>query len=265
MTNSSSPACAELPGAPDPEFRAALSELVRLGLVVARVAARLAEVEGRAVEALAEAAVAATRRTVGKKASYEDAIEAGRQADVSDVARDGIAARVSCVTAAFEKAARSVRRTIALQARLADGRPFGERAGRDAVRGGAIAGRVGDAGRIERDDERSERLERAEPAERMDWMDTPDWGDEIGARTAKDVMRDVRLDLANSQRKLGPKLPAEIRAICVQAACPLAPVAGPPVGRHTVGRPLIVAPVLAEAEPRPEWARRDAALPEPDS
>ena len=63
---------APFPHQPDP----ALAELTRLGLAVARVAARLAEVEEAALDALAAQAAAAIRAATTAQPTLEDAIKA---------------------------------------------------------------------------------------------------------------------------------------------------------------------------------------------
>ena len=192
---------------PDPALQAALGELLQMGLVVARVSARLAEIEGRAVEALGENAAEATRNTLAKPASLAAAIETGHQVDASNTVRDAITARIASITDSFDKAARAVRRTAALQARLAEGRPL-----RAQTPGQERQPNQGDAARHAGND-----------AERAERMDDPDWDDEIGGRSDEEVVRDICRDLApatNGETPFSPKLPAAIRAICARAVRP---------------------------------------------
>ncbi len=171
---------------PNPAADAALAELLQLALTVARATAALAEIEGRAIDALAATAVEATRAAAAPAASLEDAIEAGRHADASDAARDAIAARLALITDSFEKAARAVRRTIALQARLADPRPFARpRRTTQAVPAPRPAAHPAPAN-PPRD---------AEPAERPD---RPETGNELAGRTADQALQAIHRDLASA-------------------------------------------------------------------
>ena len=159
---------------PDLVFRAALQDLLQMGLRVAGAAARLAEVEGQAVEALATAATDAAR-VVTKPHSMESAVEAGRIADASAAARDTAATRIALITGSFERAARAVRRTVALARRIEDKRPL-----RDAGPTGTAPTQAPRTG-----------------PERLcdDLADRPDPADELGGRTTLDVTRDICRDL----------------------------------------------------------------------
>ena len=232
--------------APDPVLQAGLAELFQLGLAVARVCARLAEVEGRAVEALAEEAAETTRGAFVQQTSWADAVHAGHKMDTSEAARQVIAARIASITRSFDLAARAVRRTAALQARLAEGRPTREQQpwvqepGRERQA-------AGQAPRPANDSERADR------------RDDPEWGDEIGGRSDEDVLRDICRDLAPGCAVLGdgdsegvmpfsPALPAAVRALGARAARPKVPD----------GRPRVVDAGLGAED-------RRGVLPEPDT
>ena len=204
---------------PDPATGAALSELLQLGLAVARVASHLAEMEDRALHALAEAAAETTRAAHAPSASLADAIQAGRNADTTDAARDAVAARVASITESFDKAARAVRRTALLQARLADPRP------------------VRPAPWQERPSAPATPAPRrpANDAERPERPDTPEWGDELGNRPDDEILHDIRRDLAGA----AATLPDAPRPAPLKPAIPAVPPDTPP----TPDRP--------RSEPRP--------------
>ena len=107
-----------------PATDAALDELLQLGLTVARIASRLAAIEDTALDTLAAATTEAAQALRATPATLEDALRAGHAADRCDADRQAAIARVAAITETFEKAARAVRRTAALQARLAAARAF---------------------------------------------------------------------------------------------------------------------------------------------
>jgi hypothetical protein len=231
--------------APDPVLQAGLAELFQLGLAVARVCARLAEVEGRAVEVLAEEAAETTRGAFVQQTSWADAVHAGHKMDTSEAARDVIAARIASITQSFDQAARAVRRTAALQARLAEGWPsreqqrWAQEPGRERQVGAGGAARPP-----------------ANDAERADRRDDPEWGDEIAGRSDEEVVRDICRDLGAASAGLGQgetplsaALPAAIREVCAQAGR----TDGAPGARNR-----IVEAGLGPADPA-------GLLPEPDT
>jgi hypothetical protein len=161
-------------------FRMALQDLLQMGLRVAGVAARLAEVEGQAVEALATAATDAAR-VITKPGSMESAVEAARIADASDAARDAVATRVALIVGSFERAARAVRRTVALGRRIEDTRPLDYTARADTG-----PRRVSNTTTADRGDDLAERFDAPEPS------------DELGGRSTLEVTQDICRDLARA-------------------------------------------------------------------
>ena len=212
---------------PDPVIQSALAELLQLGLAVARVASHLAEAEDRAVGALAEAAAETTRAALAPSASLGDALQAGRDADSLDAARDAIAARVASITESFDKAARAVRRTAALQARLAEARPFHRSPPAGRAPGATSAPRP------------------ANDAERPERPDAPENGDELRGRPDADIVHDIHRDLAGA----------------ASATLPVVPPATTPAARPAPLRPTGRPPHQPPGATPP---RRDF-LPEPDS
>jgi hypothetical protein len=206
-------------GAPDPTLQAGLAELFQLGLTVARASARLAEIEGLALEALAEAAAEATKAAASNPASLADAIEASNRAEASDAIRNTIAARMACITDCFDKAARAVRRTAALQARLADGRSFHEQPSAE----GTLRGVPGTSGRAANDAERSGRL------------DEPESGNEISGQANEDVVRAIHRDLDQAT---------------IEVAAPARSIT--PQDRPRIVRPPAEAPMPPMAPPKPD-------------
>ena len=192
----------------DPASHAALAELLQLGMTVARAAARLADVENTALDALADATAATTLALATPPSSLGDALRAGRDADASEAARDAAIARVAAITECFDKAARAVRRTVTLQARLASGRPFQDAP--PSARGPAAHDRP------------TSRPADADPAERAD---RPERSDEIEGMTDEEVLRDVRRTLAAAAVDV-TRLPTVIPFAVPPVAAP--PVAAPP-------------------------------------
>ena len=200
---------------PNPDTDAALAELLQLGLVVARVAARLAEMENASLDALSDAAAHATQALATTPASLGDAIRTGREADVMDAVRDAVVARVASITDSFEKSARAVRRTAALQARLIDGRPFSTPHPPPVpAPSHAPAGA---------------RRKPANDAESPERADRPEHGDEIGTRTGEELLGAIHQDLAVA----------------------VAQLAQPPGGAHASGLAKPDGPALADAPPAP--------------
>jgi hypothetical protein len=105
--------------AADPTLRDALMELVEIGLRIARVAAVVAEADGQII-AVASTGLPEHLKTVG---SLHDVQMAGCAVDTADTALKQASIRVAETTQSFERAARAVRRTVALIGRLDAGWP----------------------------------------------------------------------------------------------------------------------------------------------
>ena len=97
----------------DPVLRDALLELVSLGLRIARVAAEVAEAEGRVV-----AVVAAGLPASVDAGSLAEAQEAGSAVDAAGLALAQASPRIGAAARGYDRAARAVRRTVALVQRL---------------------------------------------------------------------------------------------------------------------------------------------------
>ena len=221
---------------PDRIFRHALQDLLQMGLRVASVSARLAEVEGQAVEALAAAAVDAAQ-IVANPHSLESAIEAGRIADASEATRDAAATRIALITASFERAARAVRRTVALGRRIEDPRPFLSPHPHDPVATPGLA----EAGSAHAAARAAERL----CDDLADRLDAAELGDELGARPTLEVIGDICRDLGH----------AVLPGLATLAG------GGDPVQAPTNGPQ----PNPAEPHGAPGWPRTPPDLPEPDT
>jgi hypothetical protein len=169
-------------------FREALVELVQIGMRVARMVGRAADAEA----ALADAAMADGVLPVAT--SLAEAIAADEAACAAGEARQAGAARTEIVAAAFAQVSRAIRRTILLAERMDRGWARPVRADdRQAMARRQIVRAMGDA--IARDPD-------AEEAERLDTLD------DIGGRTAEDIIREICRDL-----KVDPAfVPSEVAA-----------------------------------------------------
>ena len=94
-------------------------ELAGLGLRIARVAAEVAEVEGRVVALLATGLPG----EYGADASLHDGQMAGLAVDAVDAALKEAAPRIATAGQTFERVSRAVRRTVALAERIEAGWP----------------------------------------------------------------------------------------------------------------------------------------------
>jgi hypothetical protein len=103
----------------DPAHAQALTELVSLGLRMARVVTEVAEAEQRTV-----AAVTSWLPAQGiTAASNEDAIQIGMAIDGADEALAHATPRIAMLARCLDQVSRSVRRTLALARRLEQGWP----------------------------------------------------------------------------------------------------------------------------------------------
>ena len=183
--------------APGP-FRAALAELVQIGISVARMVGSAAEAETALAEAASTANVADGVSPVAT--SLAEAIAADQAAAAAGEARRAVVTRAETVAAAFNQTARAIRRTILLAERLdrAWALPVADRhamAQRQIVRAvsGAIASDSGG------DD--AERLTDAltEPLDSLDTLD------DVTSRPAEDIIRDICRDLGLDPARMPPK------------------------------------------------------------
>ncbi len=111
------------PSAADPAVRDVLMELAGYGLRIARVAAEVAEVEGRVVALLATG----LPDEYGNAASLHDGQMAGLAVDAADLALKEASPRIDAAGQTFERVSRAVRRTVALVQRIEAGWPRGWR------------------------------------------------------------------------------------------------------------------------------------------
>jgi hypothetical protein len=187
--------------APEP-FRAAMAELVGIGMSVARLVGRAAEAEMAIAEAASQAIAADGVSPLAN--SLAEAIEADKATAAAAEARLTVVARTEIVATSFAQVARAVRRTVLLAERLDRG--WARRSvadDRHAMARRQIARGVADA--IERvaDPARAEQLTDA-LAERMD---SPDTLDEIGTRPAEEIIADICRELGVDPARMGPLIP----------------------------------------------------------
>ncbi|WP_158742880.1 hypothetical protein [Acidisphaera sp. L21] len=185
----------EIARAPEP-FRAALAELVEIGMTVARMLARVAAGE----TTLAEAAATMAPDVSPVATSLAEAIEADRAASAASEARRDIVRRSEIVAAAFAQVSRAIRRTVLLAERLDCGwaRP-GRADCRDTMMRRQIARAVGDAIVRDADGAEADRL-RGELAERLDSLDRLD---DLGWAAVEDIVRDICRDLGVAVKAVG--------------------------------------------------------------
>ena len=101
----------------DPALRDALMALVGFGVRIARVAADVAEVQGRVI-ALVAAELPADLAAAG---SLQEARDAGLAVDSAEEALSAVSPRIEAAGRVFDRVSRSVRRTVALVQRLDTG------------------------------------------------------------------------------------------------------------------------------------------------
>ena len=107
------------PSVADPAVRDGLMELAGYGLRIARVAAEVAEVEGRVAALLATG----LPDDYGQASSLHDGQMAALAVDAADAALREASARIATAGQTFERVARAVRRTMALVKRIEAGWP----------------------------------------------------------------------------------------------------------------------------------------------
>jgi hypothetical protein len=191
--------------APDP-FRDALAELVGIGMSVARMIRCAAETE--TALALAAAEDLAMDGVSPMPNSLAEAIEADRAAAAAGEARRTVVARTQAVAGAFAEVSRAIRRTVLLAERIDRGwaqRPMAD--DQHAMAKRQIERGVRDAIEREADGSRAEACMDA-LAERMD---RPETLDEIGLRSAEDIIRmicgELKLGLAKMRGEAPLLLP----------------------------------------------------------
>ena len=151
----------------DPVLREALMELVALGVRLARVAAEVAEVEGRVVAVVA----AGLPGSLDGALSLDEARDAGLAVDSAETALAQASARIGTAAQAFDRASRAVRRTVALVQRIDAGwRPQGGSDNHGSLVRRQAARSVGERITREHDGEAAERLF-DDLAERLDALE----------------------------------------------------------------------------------------------
>ena len=206
------------------QFRDALTELVQIGLKVARMVGHNADAETELAEAAAQAGAAESVSPLAT--SLAEAIEADRAAAAAAESRQTVATRTTAVAAAYARTARAIRLTILLAERLDRG--WARRGPTDdhhTMAKRQIARGVKDAITREAEGERAADL-KAAFAERLEALDTED---EFPSRSPEQIIaiicRDLGLDPARMTTQ--PPIPAAI-------ACTDAPRAPPlPVGARS--------------------------------
>ncbi len=166
---------------------AILSELAALGMRAARVVVRMMELE----QAVVDVAAQELPRVGVEPGSLAEALAGGQAVDGLAVTLAQVSPRVEALARALERVSRSVRRSLALRARMAAGWP---RVGRDDRAGMVrrqVARGVGEAIRRCADGEAAERLF-DELAVRLE---DPALDDALDAGPVEDVVRSICLEL----------------------------------------------------------------------
>ena len=200
--------------APDP-FRAALAELVQIGMTVARMIARAAEAETTLAEAASTANIASGVSPLAT--SLAEAIEADQAAAAAGEARRAVITRTETVAAAFNQTARAIRRSILLAERLDRGWARPSHADdRHAMARRQIARAVSDA---------MVREAQGDHAERLDSLDTLD---DVTSRPAEDIIRDICRDLGLDPARMPPDPPNQPAASSPPQSLASPPIPTPP-------------------------------------
>ena len=158
----------------DSAVREVLMELAGYGLRIARVAAEMAEVEGRVASLLASG----LPDEYGKTSSQQEGQLAALAVDAADLALKQASPRIEVAGQTFERVSRAVRRTVALVQRIEAGWP--RRGGSDDRRGMArrqIVRGVGERIARHADGEAAERLfdDLYERLDAMEFAGDLDW------------------------------------------------------------------------------------------
>ena len=187
------PSTAQITPAPQ-GFRNALTELVQIGLKVARMVGQSADAEADLAEAAAQAGVAENVSALAT--SLAEAIQADRAAAAAAEMRQTVVARTAAVASAFARVSRAIRLTILLAERLDRGWVRGGTADdRHTMAKRQIARSVADAITREAEGERAVHLTGA-LAERLEALDTEE---EFGERTAAELIAMICRDLGLKQ------------------------------------------------------------------
>ena len=189
----------EIARAPRP-FSAALSELVQIGMSVARLVGCTAEAETALVRQDAAAMMAGDVSPMAT--SLAEAIAADQATALAAQARQAALARTEAVAASFAQVSRAIRRTILLAERMdrAWAAPTSPDIRHAMVRGQIARGvtdAIADAGR------RAQYLTEA-LAERLDSLDTLD---DVTSRPAGDIVREICRDLGLDPARMPPPAP----------------------------------------------------------
>ena len=198
-------------------FRDALTELVQIGLKVARMVGQSADAETDLAAAAAQAGAAEDVSPLAT--SLAEAIEADRAAAAAAEMRQTVVARTAAVASAYARTSRAIRLTILLAERLDRGWPRGAVDDRHTMAKRQIARGVNDAITREAEGERADHLTSA-LAERLESLDTED---EFPNRSAAEIIalicRDLGLDPA--RMTLQSPLPNAISVTDANSAAPL--------------------------------------------
>ena len=187
------------PSPADPVLRDALVELVGLGMRIARVAADVAEAEGRVV-----AVVAAGLPESVDAGSLAEAQAAGRAVDAAGLALAQASPRIGEAARAYDRAARAVRRLAALVQRLDCGwRPRGGADDHPAMVRRQAAREVGERIARRAEGEAAERLF-DDLAERLDALEDEGGLDRPAEAVIAALCRDLELEPSASEDSAAP-------------------------------------------------------------
>jgi hypothetical protein len=214
-----------------PEIRDALSEIVQIGLRVARMIGEVADAETALAKSAADIRVAEGVSPMAT--SLAEAIEADRATAAAAEARHSVVARAEAIAAAFARVSRAIRLTVAMLERLDRGWARGRRVDdRIAMAKRQIARGVNDAITREAEGERAEDL-RERLTERLD---SEDWEDLLENHDPQEV-----IDIICRQMGLDP--------VRMTVRSPLPGIIKPAAMEGVVPR----AGSARQARPPPQW------------